>query len=142
MHDLPTPARGNLVVRADSTGTGVGTIVFQQFTFGSRINWTGSTGTVTLLLQSDQLYEPDRLQPDRTDGGTRGVTTAAPSQFTAYMLVNTATNLQNISTNLGGTYALGKNIDAVSIANFAPIGSISSRFTGVLDGLGHTRSAT
>ena len=35
-----------------------------------------------------------------------------PNQFTAYMLVNNVTDLQNISTNLAGTYALGKDIDA------------------------------
>ena len=52
------------------------------------------------------------------------------------MLVNTAANLQDIGTNLAGTYALGKDIDATSIPNFAPIGSVSSRFTGILDGNG------
>ena len=40
-----------------------------------------------------------------------------PNQFTAYMLVNNVTDLQNISTNLAGTYALGKDINAASVAN-------------------------
>src|SRR5262249_4572146 len=56
------------------------------------------------------------------------------SQLTAYMLVNNATDLQNVSTNVGGIYALGRDIDAGSIPNFAPI----PNFTGLFDGQGQT----
>ena len=58
--------------------------------------------------------------------------------LTAYMLVNTFTDLQSIGTNtatLSGTYALGKDINA---DNMAPIGSTSTPFTGLLDGQGRT----
>ena len=48
------------------------------------------------------------------------------------MLVNSVGDLQNISTNLAGTYALGKDIDALSVSNFTPLGN----FTGILDGHG------
>src|SRR6185312_11670073 len=37
---------------------------------------------------------------------------------------------------LSGNYALGRNIDAVSVSNFAPIGGAVA-FTGQLDGQGH-----
>jgi hypothetical protein len=60
------------------------------------------------------------------------------SQYTAYMLVNSAANLQNLDANDAGTYALGKDIDLSSISNFIPLGQTSPNFTGILDGMGHT----
>jgi hypothetical protein len=54
-------------------------------------------------------------------------------QLTAYMLVNTLANLQDVGTNLNGIYALGRNINASSVANFTPIG----QFNGIFDGSGH-----
>src|SRR6185295_7394442 len=39
-------AAGNLIMRADSTGTGIGTIVMPASTFLTRVDWTNSTGTV------------------------------------------------------------------------------------------------
>src|SRR4030095_12603262 len=60
--------------------------------------------------------------------------------LTAYMLVNTFADLQLIGTStktLGGTYALGTDINA---DNMAPIGNAGSPFTGLLDGQGHTIS--
>ena len=52
------------------------------------------------------------------------------------MLVNTATELQNISTNLAGTYALGSDIEAGGVP-ITPLGNISpTQFTGILDGFG------
>src|SRR5262249_33220316 len=59
--------------------------------------------------------------------------------LTAYMLVNTPADLQAIGTNLSstGTYALGRNIVAGSMA---PIGSTSTPFNGVLEGQNYTIS--
>ena len=58
------------------------------------------------------------------------------------MLVNNATDLQNINQNVGktGIYALGTNIDASGIANFSPIGNSESSFVGILNGQGYTIS--
>ncbi len=133
---------GSLTLRADSTGTGAGTVAFNQATSGSRINFTGSTGRVSIFYNPVGGYTaPTNFTPAGQGGGTRGVTTngAIPNQFTAYMLVNTATNLQAVSTNLGGTYALGRDIDASTNPNaFVPIGSPSAGFTGLFDGQGRT----
>ncbi|TKI70427.1 filamentous hemagglutinin N-terminal domain-containing protein [Sulfurimonas crateris] len=54
-----------------------------------------------------------------------------------YTIISDATALQNINSGLSGKYALGSNIDASSIANFVPLGKISTPFTGKFDGLGH-----
>ena len=63
--------------------------------------------------------------------------------LTAYMLVNTVADLQNIQNNLSGTYALGRDINAGATsgwnggAGFNPIGSnYSNEFSGMLDGHG------
>ncbi len=62
------------------------------------------------------------------------------------MLVNTVNNLQDIATNLGGTYALGRDIDASDTQTwdtgqgFVPIGTAGTPFTGRFDGQGHAIS--
>ncbi|SAL64954.1 hypothetical protein [Caballeronia humi] len=61
------------------------------------------------------------------------------SQLTAYRLVNTVADLQNVSNNLAGTYALGKDIDfSGSSAAFSGVGgATNAAFTGQFDGMGH-----
>ena len=125
---------GSLVVRADNAGAGNGgTINLSAGTFSQRVDWSSSTGTVSFYYNPTSYTSPTNFT---TGNGMVVTNKAVPNQFTAYMLVNTAANLQDIGTNLAGTYALGKDIDAASIPNFAPIGSVSSRFTGILDGNG------
>ncbi len=125
---------GNLVMRADSTGRGEGTINFAQGEIGSRVDWTGSTGKVSFFYNPASYTNPT----DFLTGNDKVVTnTSVPGQFTAYMLVNTPTDLQNIGFNsftLAQTYALGRDIDLGSTESFAPLG----QFAGVFDGLGNT----
>ena len=49
---------------------------------------------------------------------TVNIVSPIPNQFTAYMLVNSKPDLINIATNLSGTYALGKDINATGGAMF------------------------
>ncbi|MGB9369089.1 MAG: filamentous hemagglutinin N-terminal domain-containing protein, partial [Xanthobacteraceae bacterium] len=126
---------GKLVMHADSTGTGSGTIVMPAGTTSQRINWTGSTGTVTIY------YNPTVFgTQDNFTSGNGHIGLATPSQLTQYMLVNTETKLQNMGVNLAGNYALAKDINAGSIPNFAPIGAAGLPFTGKFDGQNHTIS--
>jgi subtilisin family serine protease len=128
---------GNLVLRADNTGTGQGTVVFNS---GGHVDYTQSTGTVSIFYNpsgspASKYQNPTNyFCPPCPGGGGVFVNVNQPSQLTAYMLVNNGTDLQNVSTNVGGTYALGRNIDAGSIANFTPI----QNFTGLFDGQGQT----
>ena len=62
--------------------------------------------------------------------GTNGCTPVA------YTLLKTAAALQGLNA-LAGNYVLANDIDLASINNFAPLGSVATPFTGVLDGLGH-----
>ena len=95
--------------------------------------------------------------PDGSFAGRVDISSSAANALTisgqVYTLINalgsygsmTTTDLQGMNGNLGGFYALGSSVDASassgfnSGAGFTPIGSlVSSNFTGVFDGLGHT----
>ncbi len=122
---------GNLILRADNTGT-------QTSSFHGKVNlvdrnqidFSRSTGTVSIY------YDP------KCDcGGTKyqnaldyssNVSTHLPNQLTAYMLVNSANDLALISSNLTGHYALGRDIDASSFSGFTS----GTTFDGLLDGNG------
>lgn len=125
---------GNLVLRANSTGafavgSGDGTIKMPASTFSTRVDWSSSTGTITTYYNPSSYSTPTNF----TVGNGRFVL-ASPSQLFSYMLVNSVGDLQNISLNTSGWYALSKDIDASG--SFTPIPS----FSGVLDGQGHTIS--
>src|SRR5262249_39757627 len=118
----------SLVIRADSTGTGSGTLLLGSGTFDRRIDATATTGTVTVYYNPSSYTAPT----DFTSGNGRIYTNSGVSdQLTAYMLVNSVGNLQNISSNLSGNYALGRDIDTRSIANFAPLGAYLGKFDGL-----------
>jgi filamentous hemagglutinin family protein len=120
-----------VTLRADSTGTGVGTVSFGA---GIKISTAGAVSiyynpVAYMTCVCGNKYEhANDYTSNVTGGGT----------LTAYMLVNTFADLQLIGANtntLGGTYALSKDINA---DNMAPIGSAGSPFTGLLDGQGYT----
>ncbi|WP_160118284.1 beta strand repeat-containing protein [Pannonibacter phragmitetus] len=126
-----TGATGSsLVLRADNTGTGTGTV-----TFGSGIKATASGGLSV-------YYNPSSYTAPTSYSALAGTSTAV----TGYMLVNTLQNLQDVSTSLSGKYAQGRDIDASASASwnsglgFTPIGSSSANFTGIFDGMGHVIS--
>ena len=127
---------GNLVLRADSSGTGTGTVNLLPL---ARVDFSKSTGTVSIY------YNP-RGEADKYSHANKyscsglclsgGVLTQQPSQLTAYMLVNNTGDLNAVRTNTGGTYALGKNI--AFGPNDAPTFTTIPNFTGVFDGQGQT----
>ena len=119
---IVVPTRGGLVLRADNSGTGTGTVTFAAYpNTGSVVTNTGSTVSI--------FYNPTSYTTPSTFAVSGSGTT------TAYMLVNNAANLQGVSANLGGTYALGRDID-LGGAPFTPLGT----FTGTFEGLNQTIS--
>jgi filamentous hemagglutinin family protein len=118
---------GNLVLRSDMQGVGVGTVKFLP---GGQVSMHDG--------RTDLYYNPATYSaPTNYSGNITGA-------HTAWMLVNDIDQLQAINGNLVGRYALGRDIDASATsgwnggAGFAPIGSSSSPFTGALDGLNHS----
>ena len=145
---------GNLVLAADATGTGIGTV---NFIGSGKVDFSQSTGTVSIyynaadnpagsIVNATSYTSPTNYAPYVLTNG------AVPNQLTAYMLVNTVYDLQNIQNNLSGTYALGRNINASATASwnsgagFVPIGLLEGLafdggnlgFVGLLNGQNHT----
>jgi hypothetical protein len=112
-----------VVLFADQTGTGTGTVFFNS---GAQIS---TAGEVNIAYNPASYTSPTNWSPFVTGGGTA----------TGYMLVNTATNLQDIGTNLAGNYVLGRDIDMANVTGFTPIGG-GNAFTGEFFGFGNTIS--
>ncbi|MDR5733676.1 filamentous hemagglutinin N-terminal domain-containing protein [Caballeronia sp. LZ025] len=124
---------GNLTLRADASGVGNGGGVVN----GGVIDWSRSVGIVSILRDMNSAYTPGTIT-------TNAQWTAAPysglaTQLTAYRLVNTRADLDAISADPGGVYALGKDIALTT--PYAGIGvSSQTAFSGQFDGMGHTIS--
>ncbi len=126
---------GNLILSADNSGSGTGTVVFSGT---GKVDFSGSTGLVSIFYNPTSYSSP-------TNYGSGVLTNGAvPNQLTSYMLVNNVTDLQAIQQNLAGAYALRRDIDASATASwnggigFISIGSNSIPFAGTLDGQQHT----
>lgn len=122
---------GNLTLRSDATAIDNGGGVLSVGT----IDWSKSTGIVSLYSDMNGTYVPGALignaawvQQDPAAG--------IVNQITAYRLVNSLADLQNVGQNLSGNYALGRDIEVNG--SLTSLGSANSAaFTGQFDGLGH-----
>jgi filamentous hemagglutinin family protein len=122
---------GDLTLRGDASALDNGGSVVNH----GVIDWSGSTGIVSALYDMNGSFTPGTLR-------SNPAWTAAPysgllTQVTAYRLINSLTELQNVSLDLAGIYALGKNIDLAGV-NFFSIGNPSTPFSGQFDGMWHT----
>ncbi len=122
-----TNSGNNAVVtlRSGKQGDGIGTVNFYS---GGTIT-QGSTGKTTIYYNPSSYVAPTDYSGNISGGS-----------LTAYMLVNTVNQLQNMNINLSGTYALGRNINAGATkywnsgAGFVPIGTAADPFMGTLNG--------
>lgn len=152
-------AGSSLTLRADSGGTGSGTI---NFATGTQVSL--SSGTVDLYYNPASNRTPGNGGTNASAGTVNGTsfTGAAPAENWAgfisagtlapWMLVNSAVDLQNINNNLSARYAVGRDIDASATAGwnagagFVPLGTdgfgitLFGGFSGSFDGLRHTIS--
>lgn len=127
---------GNLILRADSKGSNNGGSVINRGT----IDWSRGIGVVAALYDSNGTYRAGTVK--RNVVWTPAPFSGLRSQFTAYQLVNSRADLENVSNHLSGVYALGKDIDfSVSADEFRGIGGpANAAFTGQFDGMGHVIS--
>jgi filamentous hemagglutinin family protein len=136
---LTNSGGGSLVLRADSDGSGGGTVYFNP---SSMVNMTGGGGGSVSIYYNPADYLAATYSADVS--GFNAKVTAGTRAY--YMLVNDVFDLQAMNTNLAGRYALGTDIDASATTGwnaglgFDPIGNYvaGQEFTGVFDGLGHT----
>ncbi|MDR5880928.1 filamentous hemagglutinin N-terminal domain-containing protein [Caballeronia sp. LZ032] len=133
---LANSGNGNLTLRADSAGADNGGSV----TNGGTIDWSKSGGIVSALYDMNGSYAPGTVLTN--SGWTAAQYSGLVTQATGYKFVNTLADLKNVSQDLAGNYALGKDIDASATAYpnyFTPIGQTTTApFTGQFDGFGHT----
>ncbi len=120
----------NLLLYADDTGRGVGTV---NFIDKSAIDANNSVVSI--------FYNPVNYDTPTNFSGNVVLTNGASLQ--ADMLVNNLTQLQEIgadATTLAGSYVLGRAIDAKATsgwnagAGFIPIGDAANPFTGSFNG--------
>lgn len=125
---------GNLSLRADAAAIDNGGSVINNGT----LDWSKSTGIVRAFYDMNGSYTPGMNLAN-------AAWTAAPysgvvTQITGYKLVNSLSDLQNISLDLAGNYALGKDLDASATNTsfaFSSLGNAATPFSGQFDGLGH-----
>jgi filamentous hemagglutinin family protein len=127
---LASLGTGGISLRADDTGRNVG-----------MVNFDGNSSAAVHGGDVSIFYDPaDYNTPVNYTGH---VNLAGGSMLTAYMLVNNATDLQDIgenATTLAGDYALGRaiNLSAYNGGGGFPIigGIVQLPFTGIFNGEG------
>jgi hypothetical protein len=135
--NITSSAGGAVTLYADNSGTGTGTV---NFSGGNQVSTSGAvsifynpTGNNNSTVNVTSYTSPTNYSGNIANGGA----------LTAYMLVNTLYDLQNVENNLSGTYALGGNIGASATSawnansGFTPIGTVAVPFNGTFDGLGY-----
>ncbi|WP_244195533.1 beta strand repeat-containing protein [Caballeronia arationis] len=130
---LANTGAGNLTLRADSHGIDNGGSVANRGT----IDWSRGTGVVSALYDMNGTYAAGTVTSNPS-------WSAAPfsgmrSQFTAYRLIGSRADLEKVSNDLSGVYALGRDLDFSTTAiEFNGIGGpANAAFTGQFDGMGH-----
>lgn len=137
---------GGVTLRADSQGacvTGAASCGTVLFGTGGGISVNGGVVRFDYNPAGSNAASPSYATPTNYAGK---VTLAGGSKLTTRMLVNDVTQLQAMTSNLSGDYALGRDVDATTTstwnagAGFLPIGDSSVNFTGSLDGNSHVIS--
>jgi filamentous hemagglutinin family protein len=133
---------GNLSLRADAAGIDNAGSTSNKGT----IDWSRSTGAVSAYFDVNGVNSPGVVM--QNPAFSPSALGGPVSQYTAYKLVNSLTDLNSINADLAGNYALGRDVNAApppglfntSIGGIAANGFSFSYFTGQFDGLGHTIS--
>ena len=126
---LKNTGSGNLTLHADSTAIDNGGSV----TNDGIVDWSASKGSVSAFYDMNGSYTPGKLLANAS--WTSPAYSGLVKQITGYKLVNSPTDLTNVSTDLAGNYALGTDINASAMST--SIGSNNTPFTGQFDGQGH-----
>ncbi|MHB8284487.1 MAG: MBG domain-containing protein, partial [Caulobacteraceae bacterium] len=157
-------AGSNVVLQTTSSGasgpgvqnaSGVGDIIIAAPIAWSSVNSLTLDAYHSVLVNANlSISGAGGLVIKTNDGGTGGVyqyAAGASTSFGAsggaltvngvgYTLVRTAADLANMANGLSGAYALANDVDLISVANWAPIGTTATPFLGALEGDGHAVS--
>ncbi|MGF6507472.1 filamentous hemagglutinin family protein [Paraburkholderia sp. 32] len=123
---------GSLTLSADTYGFDNGGSLTNQGT----IDWSRSMGIVSGLYDMNGSYTPGTVYSNVS--WHPAPFTGLVTQFTAYQLVNSMTDLSAVNNNLSGNYALGsRGLEFAGAPEFGGIGTAANPFTGQFDGMGH-----
>ena len=122
---------GNLTLRADAASLDNGGGVVNHGT----IDWSRSSGIVVALYDMTGTYSAGTILANPAWTAVPG--SGDVTQVTGYKLVNNVADLQDVSQDLAGNYALGKDVDAAGVM-LTPIGNHITPFTGQFDGMWHS----
>ena len=126
---------GNLQLIAAASPGSTGMVKFLN---NGTIDFSGSSGDVSLITTP---INPTTGQVDFTyKRSYDGLVSMGSGAFSNDTAINSSAALHNIRNNLAGGYALTTNIDVTDIANFTPVGTASTPFTGTFNGAGYTIS--
>lgn len=123
---INSTGNGDLVLRADARGDTQGTFIYSP-TPEPAVAMDGG-GTVKVFYRPTSFSTPTDF--------TSTIKTNNFGLMKAFMLINSFADLQNMRLNLAGNYALARHIDAQGLI-FAPIGNVTTPFTGHFDGQGY-----
>ncbi|MEO8022240.1 YDG domain-containing protein, partial [Polaromonas sp.] len=142
-NQLTLSAQNNININANLNASGTGKLALEygQGTANGAANGTANTYNFNNGAKIN-LPAGNNFSTKQGSTGTPVVYTVITDLGTATSA--TGTDLQGISGNLNGRYALGADIDASPTSTwnagngFTPLGNSTTQFTGTLDGLGHT----
>lgn len=123
--DLYLQAAGNLYVNADITATNA----------AAKLTLEYGQGAVAAGNTSD-YYIARGSKISLKDGQNFSTKLGSDGTTVNYTVVNSATALQAINSNLSGNYALGSDVDLTGVT-WTSIGDGYNPFVGKFDGLGH-----
>jgi filamentous hemagglutinin family protein len=126
-NQLTLNAQNNININANLNASGTGKLALQY----GQSSATG--GTSDYFINNGAKVILPAGANFSTQKGTNG-----GANIINYTVVTTAPTLQSMA--VATNYALGGDIDVGSIANFVPVGTSASNFTGKFAGLGHTIS--
>ncbi|WP_457279479.1 beta strand repeat-containing protein [Polaromonas sp. P5_D5] len=141
INQLTLNAQNNININANLNASGTGKLALE---YGQ-----GNTNGIT---NSYNVNNGAKINlPAGNNFSTKQGSNGTPVAYTVITDLGTATStsgtdLQGMSGNLNGRYALGADIDASPTSawnggsGFEPLGNNLAQFSGILDGLGHTIS--
>jgi filamentous hemagglutinin family protein len=127
---------GNLLLRADNTGTGGGNIQFAWSAHPTLIDFSRSAGTMAFYYNPTPNPDCESCTKYQNPADFSVNVAANAGQLSAYMLINNAGDLTTLGNSasggfITGNYALGRNINATGFT-----GMFDVTFNGLLDGNG------
>ncbi|HEY2033499.1 MAG TPA: filamentous hemagglutinin N-terminal domain-containing protein [Rhizomicrobium sp.] len=138
---VTTAGHGDIFVSDDvswSSGHSLTLDAVRNIDFNANVTATGTSAGLVLTYGGAENFAPGKSVT------LSGASATLNINSTPYTLLHTITDVQNVSSDLTGHYALAEDIDASATSGwnsghgFLPLGNGTTAFSGDFDGFGHT----